>query len=154
MRQLSTIVFIFAAIAALCPQAVAHRPIFSDSAGTNAETAVEVREPDISQVIYRSLDAEQELWLKISVETKKFICCEPFMEPKMFREETHAGPDIKISQWLSENPALPFGRRDQSKEHFDRGSFSGAIRSQKTEYLTALNREIEIANGNLLTKFF
>ena len=35
----------------------AHRPIFSDAVATNATTAVNVHEPDVSHVIYRTLRA-------------------------------------------------------------------------------------------------
>ena len=43
---------------------VAHRPLFSESAAIDPSTAVRVDRPDVSQVIYRPLDAEhQQVWL-------------------------------------------------------------------------------------------
>ena len=48
----------------LCPAAQAHRPIFSEKAATDPNTAVLITRPAISQVIYREIteDAEQ-IWL-------------------------------------------------------------------------------------------
>jgi hypothetical protein len=48
-------------------QASAHRPIFTDAAGTNAETAIQMGSPDISQVVYRQITKETpEIWLTFS----------------------------------------------------------------------------------------
>ena len=48
----------------LCHAAQAHRPIFSEKAATDPNTAVMISQPAISQVIYREIteDAEQ-VWL-------------------------------------------------------------------------------------------
>jgi len=52
----------------LCSVAQAHRPIFSDKAATDPNTAVMISQPAISQVIYREItdDAEQ-VWLAFDV---------------------------------------------------------------------------------------
>ena len=48
----------------LCTAAQAHRPIFSEKAATDPNTAVLISQPAISQVIYRELTEEaKEVWL-------------------------------------------------------------------------------------------
>jgi len=48
----------------LCSVAQAHRPIFSDNAATDANTAVRIAQPAISQVIYREItDEAKQVWL-------------------------------------------------------------------------------------------
>ena len=45
-------------------QASAHRPIFTDAAGTAPETAIQMGRPDISQVVYRQIAKETPgIWL-------------------------------------------------------------------------------------------
>ena len=39
----------------LCRMAQAHRPVFSEKAGTDPNTAVLISKPNISQVIYREI---------------------------------------------------------------------------------------------------
>lgn len=51
----------------LCSFAYAHRPIFTDEKGIDQETAVKISEPDVSQVIYRTLsDETPQLWLAVN----------------------------------------------------------------------------------------
>jgi len=62
MQKLAVISSVFIII--LCSAAEAHRPIFSDKAATDPNSAILISEPAISQVIYREItnDAEQ-VWL-------------------------------------------------------------------------------------------
>ncbi len=44
--------------------AIAHRPIFTDAAATSPETAIQVTEPGISQVVYREItEKTPQVWL-------------------------------------------------------------------------------------------
>ena len=53
----------------ICSSTQAHKPIFTDEKGTNPESAVQIKEPDVSQVIYRKLtDETPQLWLAIDAE--------------------------------------------------------------------------------------
>ena len=53
----------------ICSGAQAHKPIFTNEKGTSPESAVQIKEPDVSQVIYRKLtDETPQLWLAIDVE--------------------------------------------------------------------------------------
>lgn len=48
----------------VCPCVEAHRPVFTNEKGVDSETAVKITNPDVSQVIYRSLTNETpQLWL-------------------------------------------------------------------------------------------
>lgn len=45
----------------------AHRPVFTDDAATNPETAVKIADPNISQVVYRELTPKfPQVWLTFS----------------------------------------------------------------------------------------
>jgi hypothetical protein len=55
----------------ICSTSQAHRPIFTDEKGDTPETAVKIAEPEVSQVIYRSLtDKAPQLWLQVDVESE------------------------------------------------------------------------------------
>ena len=55
----------------ICSTSQAHRPIFTDEKGDSPETAVKITEPEVSQVIYRSLtDKAPQLWLQVDVESE------------------------------------------------------------------------------------
>ena len=46
----------------------AHRPVFTDDAATDSETAVPLTEPEISQVVYREITEESpQIWLSFEV---------------------------------------------------------------------------------------
>ena len=48
----------------LCRTAPAHRPIFSEKAATDPNTAVVITQPEVSQVIYREITAQaKQVWL-------------------------------------------------------------------------------------------
>jgi hypothetical protein len=48
--------------------ALAHRPIFTDDAAAGPETAIQVRDPRISQVVYREITKESpQVWLAFTV---------------------------------------------------------------------------------------
>ena len=50
----------------VCHSVEAHRPIFTNEKGADSETAVKITNPDVSQVIYRSLtNKTPQLWLAI-----------------------------------------------------------------------------------------
>ena len=52
----------------LCSAAEAHRPIFSDKAATDPNTAILISQPAISQVIYREITEEsKQVWLTFDV---------------------------------------------------------------------------------------
>ncbi len=62
MKRVITISVLLLSI--LCPAIQAHRPIFSDKAATDPDTAVQITQPDISQVIYREITEEaKQIWL-------------------------------------------------------------------------------------------
>ena len=45
-------------------QAIAHRPIFTDDAATSPETAIQITDPNISQVVYREVTQKTpQIWL-------------------------------------------------------------------------------------------
>ena len=49
---------------ALCQTGQAHRPVFSEKAATDPNTAVWISEPSVSQVIYRAISADaRQVWL-------------------------------------------------------------------------------------------
>ncbi len=52
-----------------CPQRLlAHRPIFTEDAATSAETAIQMTDPDISQVVYREIgEKKPQVWLTFTV---------------------------------------------------------------------------------------
>jgi enterochelin esterase-like enzyme len=53
----------------LCSAAEAHRPIFSDKAATDPNTAILISQPAISQVIYREITEEaKQVWLAFNAE--------------------------------------------------------------------------------------
>lgn len=53
----------------ICPFSRAHRPIFSERAATDADTAVMISEPAVSQVIYREItDKTPQVWLALDAE--------------------------------------------------------------------------------------
>lgn len=58
-------------VCALLPQQLlAHRPIFTDDKATNADTAIQIKDPRISQVVYREIKKDSsQVWL--SFETPK-----------------------------------------------------------------------------------
>jgi hypothetical protein len=61
-----TIKFVVVFTFLVCPCVKAHRPIFTNEKGSDPETAVKINNPDVSQVIYRSLTNETpQLWLTI-----------------------------------------------------------------------------------------
>ena len=67
-RNIIKLVVIFTFL--ICPFAKAHRPIFTDEKGIDPQTAVKINNPEVSQVIYRSLSNQTpRLWLEI--EAKK-----------------------------------------------------------------------------------
>jgi hypothetical protein len=48
----------------LPPQAFAHHPVFTDATGKNPETAIQMTDPEISQVVYREITKETPcIWL-------------------------------------------------------------------------------------------
>jgi len=52
----------------LCPTALAHRPIFSEKAATDPNTAVVIPRPEVSQVMYRGITAQaKQVWLAFDV---------------------------------------------------------------------------------------
>lgn len=56
-------------LALICSLCTAHRPIFSDRAATDADTAVMIAEPEVSQVIYReTTDKTPHVWLALDAE--------------------------------------------------------------------------------------
>ena len=56
-------------LALICPLSRAHRPIFSDRAAKDADTAVMIAEPAVSQVIYREItDKTPQVWLVLDAE--------------------------------------------------------------------------------------
>jgi hypothetical protein len=66
MAKLAAISVVLLSI--LCPTAQAHRPIFSDKAATDPNTAVLISQPTISQVIYREItDEADQVWLAFDV---------------------------------------------------------------------------------------
>jgi hypothetical protein len=67
MRKLAVISIVLFFI--LCSVAEAHRPIFSDKAATDPNTAILISQPAISQVIYREITEEAEqVWLAFDAE--------------------------------------------------------------------------------------
>jgi hypothetical protein len=56
-------------LALICSLCTAHRPIFSDRAATDADTAVLISERSVSQVIYREItDKTPQVWLALDAE--------------------------------------------------------------------------------------
>ncbi len=50
------------------PTAFAHRPVFTDDAGTGAETAITMGDPAVSQVVYRDIEKnKKQIWLEFTV---------------------------------------------------------------------------------------
>ena len=53
----------------VCPFCAAHRPIFSDRAATDSDTAVMISKPELSQVIYREItEKAPQVWLALDAE--------------------------------------------------------------------------------------
>lgn len=68
MRESTTMLTILL-LALICPLSRAHRPIFSERAATDADTAVIIAEPAVSQVIYREItDKRPQVWLALDAE--------------------------------------------------------------------------------------
>lgn len=70
MVRLNRRLFLFCMLALLTvsKSVFAHRPIFSDLPAADANTAIKVENPDVSQVIYRQLtDQQRQLWLAFEV---------------------------------------------------------------------------------------
>jgi hypothetical protein len=66
MGKLAVINVVFLGV--LCSIAQAHRPIFSDKAATDPNTAVLIRQPAVSQVIYREItDEADQVWLAFDI---------------------------------------------------------------------------------------
>jgi hypothetical protein len=52
----------------ICPQSLAHRPIFTDHAASGPESAIPVADPAISQVVYREItETNPQVWLTFTV---------------------------------------------------------------------------------------
>lgn len=67
MRKLAVISIVLFII--LCSVAEAHRPIFSDKATTDPNSAILISQPAISQVIYREITEEaKQVWLAFDAE--------------------------------------------------------------------------------------
>jgi pimeloyl-ACP methyl ester carboxylesterase len=60
--------FVFAVGVSLARPALAHRPILTDDKATSAETAISIKDPQISQVVYREITKEcSQVWLSFDV---------------------------------------------------------------------------------------
>ena len=66
--RLGAIALVFLAYVS-CPRDVlGHHPIFTDDAATTPETAIVVKDPQISQVVYREISKENaQMWLSFTV---------------------------------------------------------------------------------------
>ena len=66
-KKIKWIAVVFVLI--LCARTQAHRPIFTEEKGIDAESAVRINKPQVSQVIYRELvDKRPQLWLTFEAE--------------------------------------------------------------------------------------
>lgn len=66
--RLGTVALVFFAYVS-CPQKLlGHHPIFTDDAATSSETAIAVKDPQISQVVYREINKESpQAWISFTV---------------------------------------------------------------------------------------
>lgn len=61
-------------LALLCDRAVAHQPILSDGSATTPEAAIELRDVQISRVIYHEVTAEApQVWMAFDVSEPQFL---------------------------------------------------------------------------------
>ncbi len=91
-----------------CCAAQAHRPIFSDRAATDPNTAVLISEPSISQVIYREItDDARQVWLAFDTE-ERFGLYIQIGVPALERLKGFRPAMVVVGPGLPE-AALPFG---------------------------------------------
>ena len=97
----------------LCPlamtsSALAHRPTFSDGSATDANAALEIKEVDVSQVVYHELTEDaQQLWLTFEAD-KDYMLWVQIGIPVLDRLRDYRPAVVLLGPGLPEVD-LPFG---------------------------------------------
>jgi len=92
----------------LTPSALAHRPTFSDGSATDPNAAHEIKEVDVSQVVYHELTQDaQQLWLTFEAE-KDYVLFVQIGVPVLDRLEDYRPAVVLLGPGLPEVD-LPFG---------------------------------------------
>ena len=70
----------------------------------------------------------------------------------MFGEKADAGARCDIAQPRGEHLRGACGRRDQAKQHLDRGGLARAVRPEKAKDLAASDPQREVGDGGLFSE--
>ena len=64
IRRAGFVLLVLIVCASLPQQLLAHRPIFTNDKATNTDTAIQIKNPETSQVVYREItEASSQVWL-------------------------------------------------------------------------------------------
>ena len=91
---------------------------------------------------------------QLPVQVEKFARCQPFRKTEMLGQETNARKGGAIPHRRPEQIGTARGGLDQTKQHFDRGSFARAVGTQKAKDLTLLHLQGEALDGRAVAENF
>lgn len=77
---------------------------------------------------------------------------EPVVEAKMLRQEARPLATGRVAQPNAEQATFSAGSGNQPEEHFYGGGFTGAVGTEESKDLAALDCQGEIGNGNLVAE--